>query len=164
MKRWGIFLVLGLAAALLLPAPVAPAEAASPVSWPATGFYRTEAFAQTITQTRQLTGTLRIATLVAGYFNRQVEEILALHARQIGFGCIVKALFTAVEANVSLEQVLQMRLQGLGWGEIRQSLNLPAGAPHASLGSIISRGHGPKGAGWTPPGQVKKLGQGRSKP
>ncbi|MGB9723311.1 MAG: hypothetical protein ACP5OO_03680 [Chloroflexia bacterium] len=167
MRQWMLFLALGMVVVLIFPSPVAPAEAASPSHPPAVAFPtrpQSDASTQAITQTRPLTGTLRIATLVAGYFNRQVEEILALHAQDIGFGCIAKALFTAMEANVPLEQVLQMRLQGLGWGEIRQSLNLPAGMPHTSLGQIISQGRGRKGAEWTPPGQAKKLGRGRGRP
>ncbi len=165
MKRWILFLTLGLAAMLVLPPPASQAEAVFPAPPRAGGLTaspQSVASAQVITQTEQLTGSLRIATLVAGYFNRRVEEILALRAQDIGFGCIVKALFTAVEANVPLEQVLQMHLQGLGWGEIRKSLNLPAGMPHASLGQIISRGRGHnKGTEWMPPGQAKKLGKGK---
>ncbi len=167
MRRWILFLTLGLAATFVLPTPVSQAEAAFPTSFPIVGHTASPqqgAFPQTITQTERLTGSLRIATLVATYFNRQVEEILALRARDIGFGCIAKALFTAAEADVPLEQVLQMHLQGLGWGEIRKSLNLPAGMPHASLGQIISQGRGhTKRTEWMPPGQAKKLEKGKSR-
>lgn len=166
MKRWILLLTLGLASTLILPAPASRAESAFPTFTPVIGLAASPqqaGLAQTVTQTEQLTGSLRIATLVAGYFNRQVEEILALRARDIGFGCIAKALFIAVEANVPLEQVLQMHLQGIGWGEIRQGLNLPAGMPHASLGQIVSQGRGHnKGAEWTPPGQAKRLGKGKN--
>ncbi len=167
MRRWMLFLILGMAAVFVLPAPASQAEAVFLAPSPIVGFTASpqpETLAQPVTQTGQLTGSLRIATLVAGYFNRHVEEILALRAQDIGFGCIAKALFTAAEANVPLEQVLQMHLQGLGWGEIRKSLNLPAGMPHASLGQIVSQGRGRKGTEWMPPGQAKRLGKTRSKP
>ncbi len=109
-----------------------------------------------VTGTQPMTGTVRIATLVATYFDRSVEEILALHAQDMGFGSIAKALFTAAEANTTLEAILAMRLQGLGWGEIRMNLGLPAGMPHKSLGQIVSQGSGNKGPEWAPPGQARK--------
>jgi hypothetical protein len=109
-----------------------------------------------VTGTTPMTGTLRIATLLATYFDREVQEILDLHAQDLGFGCIAKALFIATEANVPLSQVLEMHLQGIGWGEIRQNLGLPAQMPHASLGQIIGKGHGRKGSEWMPPGLAKK--------
>ncbi len=153
--------------ALLLPSPVgaapsfdsppaAPLAAMAPAPHPL-------AATSAVTGTTHLTGTLRIATLLATYFDRDVQEILDLHARDLGFGCIAKALFIAVEANVPLSQVLDMHLAGIGWGEIRQSLGLPAQMPHASLGQVIGKGHGRKGSDWVPPGLAKK-GLTREKP
>jgi len=141
----------------LLVVPQAAAEPA-PAYLPAPELGSTPATlaaTQELTETGKLTGTVRIATLLAKYFDRDVEEILYLHTQEWGFGGIAKALFTAVEAGVPLETILQMREQDIGWGEIRQSLNLPPGMPHASLGQIMGRGHN-KGTDWVPPGQAKK--------
>jgi hypothetical protein len=117
----------------------------------------TISFQPVLLQTTQVTGTVRLATLIASYFDRQVEEILELHEQEIGFGSLAKALYTAVEAGVSLEEILEMHLQEVGWGEIRQGLGLHPGMPHASLGEIISQGK--KGPDWIPPGQRKKMGE-----
>lgn len=160
-------LLVALAIALLLPSPVAaaPSFGTRPAVQPVAMAPVPHPLATTtaVTGTTHLTGTLRIATLLATYFDRDVQEILDLHARDLGFGCIAKALFIAVEANVPLSQVLDMYLSGLGWGEIRQNLGLPAQMPHASLGQVIGKGHGPKGSDWVPPGLAKK-GLTREKP
>lgn len=125
-----------------------------------------------VTSTTKITGTVRIATLVANYFEQRVQDILALHAQDIGFGNLVKALFLVVEADVTLEQILEMRRQDIGWGEIREDLGLHPGMSHASLGQIVSQDRAKKGLdwiplgwqkkaeGWTPPGQVNKEGEG----
>ncbi|MGC8875283.1 MAG: hypothetical protein ACP5SI_12665 [Chloroflexia bacterium] len=160
MKSYLFAVVLGIA--LLLPSPVAAAPSVSSEIVPAiqpVGILPAPyplATTATVTGTTHLTGTIRIATLLATYFDRDVQEILDLHARDLGFGCIAKALFIAVEANVPLSQVLEMHLSGIGWGEIRQNLGLPAQMPHASLGQVIGKGHGPKGSDWVPPGLAKK--------
>ncbi len=156
---------------LLVPLPAQAAPPSSYVPVPAALFTPADSIlaAQTITETGELTGSVRIATLLATYFDRDVQEILDLHAQEWGFGGIAKALFTAVEANVPLEQILQMRAQDIGWGEIRQSLGLPPGMPHKSLGQVIGRGHN-KTQDWVPPGQAKKgpngknLNKGHGKP
>ncbi len=163
MRHWcALALTLCTFALLALPTQ---ATAASPSAAASTGpsILTAEAAASgelsaalVVTGTPPMTGTLRIATLLAQYFDRDVEEILALHADEFGFGSIAKALFTAVEADVPLEQILDMRLQEMGWGEIRQELGLHPGMPHASLGTVISQGHGHKGPDWMPPGQAKK--------
>lgn len=154
----------------LLAMAVLPSEAAQPgetaqVAWayatiavpPAEGLTASEI----VTGTPPITGSVRIARLVAAYFGLTADEIIALRAQNIGWGNIAKALFTAGQAGVPLEQILEMRRQGIGWGEIRQSLGLPAGMPHTSLGTIISKGRGPDKGEWTPPGQAKKAGQGK---
>jgi hypothetical protein len=167
--------------AIIIPAP--PAHAVSPagaVDGPASlamwttmpvldhTLYATSA----VTNTTQMTGTVRIATLVADYFEQKVQDILALRAQDIGFGNLVKAFFLVMEADVTLEQILEMRRQDIGWGEIRKDLGLHPGMPHASLGQIVSQGRAKKGLdwiplgwqkkaeGWAPPGQVNKEGEG----
>ncbi len=166
-----VLLLLGAIVLSVLPAygaPAGPASSPGAVPWrtislpvPPSG---PAALASTglVTGTEYPTGTVRIATLLAKYFDRTVEEILDLHAQDLGFGQIAKALFTAVEADTSLETILEMRLQGIGWGEIRQELGLHPGMPHASLGQVISqgkKGNAPgqlkKVGGWTPPGPAK---------
>lgn len=149
---------------LLLPAQAASSDtAARPASLSARALVPASespiSSSTVITGTPAMTGTIRIATLLASYFNRQVQEILALHGREIGFGCVVKALYIAAEAGVPLEQVLDMRQQDVGWGEIRQALGLPAKTPQVTLGQIISQGRGHKGPDWLPPGQAKKAGK-----
>jgi len=165
MTRWLCFaLALTAVLGLLLPAQATSAEAVTPAQAvsPAPVFAGQEqplSASTAITGTPPMTGTIRIATVLAQYFDRNVQEILGLHNQDLGFGCITKALFIAAEAGVSLDQILAMRQQDLGWGEIRQSLGLPAGMPHTSLGQLISKSHGQKGPDWVPPGQAKKLGQ-----
>lgn len=165
MKRLLVgFLVLSLT---LLPVP-APAQAATRppqlllLEIPAAPRPGEQALpaTQIVTGTDEMTGSVRIATLLAAYFNRDVQEILNLHAADWGFGNLAKALFTAAEANVPLEQILQMRAQDIGWGEIRQELGLPAGMPHKSLGQIVGRSH--QGEDWTPPGLAKKGLEGKN--
>lgn len=145
---------LPLPAVLAAPAEISPAMSI-PVSAPAPGpLHATLA----VTGSRPMTGTIRIASLIASYFERQPEEILDLHAEGLGIGNITKALFTAAEAGLSLDEILEMRLQEIGWGEIRQALGLHPGMPRGSLGQIISQGQGGKAPDWMPPGQSKKMG------
>lgn len=161
MKRWlGTLLILA-TLILLIPASrtyAQPIDSTAPLPLAMGTQVTAIAATQEITGTDELTGSLRIATALAVYFNRSAQEILALHAAEWGFGNIAKALFTALEANVSLEQVLQLREQGVGWGEIRQGLELAAGMPHQSLGQIMGRGNG-KDPTWLPPGLAKKQGE-----
>lgn len=163
MRRWlCTFLIL---ATCILLIPISPAHArpiastASPALVMNTPV-KAVAVTQAITGTNELTGSLRIATALALYFDRSAEDILALHAAEWGFGNIAKALFTALLANVSLEQILQLREQGIGWGEIRLSLDLAAGMPHQSLGEIVGRRNGDD-PNWVPPGLAKKEQQGK---
>lgn len=148
--------VLSIPAAPIAPTEIPPTSAVISIS-PSAGA-PAPGTTLAVTETAPMTGTVRIATLIASYFDRQVEEILDLHGEELGFGGIAKALFTAVEADTSLEEILEMRLQGLGWGEIRKTLGLHPGMPHASLGQIISQGQGRKGPDWVPPGQRKQMG------
>lgn len=158
MKRWlCTFLALS-AIILLVPASqvhARPIDSSVPpvpvISAPAPAIAVTQPF----TGTEDLTGTVRIATALATHFDRSVAEILALHAAEWGFGNIAKALFTSVEANVPLEDILKLRELDIGWGEIRESLGLFPGMPRQSLGQIVGRGNG-KDPGWAPPGLAKK--------
>jgi hypothetical protein len=162
MKRWICTLLALLVFVALIPVSWAYAQPIDSTPSPApimSGQATAIGVTQEITGTNELTGTLRIATALALYFDRSAEEILALHAAEWGFGNIAKAFFTALEANVSFEQILQLREQGIGWGEIRQSLELAAGMPHQSLGQIIGQGHG-RNPDWVPPGQLKKQEEG----
>lgn len=164
MKRW-LYICMTLGTLLLL-APTARTQAqpAGPSLWPAgaplDGQETAIAVTQEITGTGELTGSVRIATALANYFDYDVQEILDLHAADLGFGNIAKALFTSLAANISLADVLALRAQDIGWGEIRQSLGLPAGTAHQSLGQVVGRGNA-KAPDWVPPGQAKKLAKGQ---
>lgn len=164
-KTIAFVLALALLAMAVLPSEAAQSGETPPVAFtyatiaapPAEELTATEI----VTGTPPITGSLRIAHLIAAYFGLTADEIIALRTQDIGWGYITKALFTASQTGVPLEQILEMRRQGMGWGEIRQSLGLPAGMPHTSLGTIISKGRGPDKGEWTPPGQAKKAGKGK---
>jgi len=150
---------------------VLPAEAATPIGTPEATFTYTAIAAppaeeltatEIVTGTPPITGSVRIAYLIAAYFGLTADEIVALRSQDMGWGSITKALFTAGQAGVPLEQILEMRRQGIGWGEIRQSLGLPAGMPHSSLGTIISKGHGPTKAVGRHRDRPRKRGRARS--
>lgn len=106
-----------------------------------------------VTGTPGLTGTIRLATLIANAFGIPVDDVLALRLQEIGFGNIVKALFISAQTGVPLEEILAMRAQEIGWGEIRRELGLHPSNASSSLGQIVGRGHNRHGADWVPPGQ-----------
>jgi hypothetical protein len=79
-----------------------------------------------------------VGIVISMYFNIPYTQVMALHAEGFGFGEIARAYLTAQAADGALtpEQVLNMRLAGVGWGQIKKDYGVHPGGN--GLGSIMS--------------------------
>lgn len=126
MKTFKLFTTLGLALiAIVLMAGVvgaAPAEsvAAAPV-------YNIEGPEPPLTDT--LPTTHPVGIVIAIYFNLPYTEVMQLHDEGFGFGSIARAYLTALYSDGALtpEQILAMREDGMGWGQIKKDYGINPG-------------------------------------
>jgi len=79
-----------------------------------------------------------VATLLAAYFDRTLEDILAWHDEGLGYGEIAIALFLAQSSGQDVNYIISLHQEGLGWGEIAKTLDLAPGNRDRNLGAIVS--------------------------
>jgi hypothetical protein len=84
-----------------------------------------------------------VGSVIAVYFNIPYTHVMALHDDGLGFGQIARAYLTARASGGALtpEQVLDMRLAGVGWGQIKKDYGVHPGGN--GLGSIMENKHAP---------------------
>ena len=91
-------------------------------------------------------------------YGMSYEQVMALFCGEsgdhLGFGEVKQALKASEESGVSLDEVLDMRASGLGWGQIKQDLGV-IGSPDTPPGQEDKedKDNGPPD---TPPGQEDK--------
>jgi len=95
-----------------------------------------------ITGTEQVTGGEMIAGCIAAFFDVPVTDVVTLRTDGYGFGEVAAAYFLARDSGLSVAEILELREQEMGWGEIAQYLGLPTSHRDRNLGQIIS-GHLP---------------------
>jgi hypothetical protein len=78
-----------------------------------------------------------VGSMIALYLNIPYTHVMELHDEGFGFGEIARAYLTAYASDGALtpEQVLGMRLTGVGWGQIKQEYGVHPGGN--GLGSIM---------------------------
>jgi hypothetical protein len=84
-----------------------------------------------------------VGIVISVYFNIPYTQVMALHDKGFGFGEIARAYLTAYMSDGALtpEQVLDMRLTGVGWGQIKKDYGVHPGGN--GLGSIMSNKSAP---------------------
>jgi hypothetical protein len=115
-----------------------------------------------------------IADRLSTYYGLDYDELMRMHEEGIGFGLVMKAYLVAStnpEAGLSGEELLEMRLSGLGWGEIWHETGAHPGQgrpPWAGQGHDGAAGHPGKGrppwAGEGQGGAAGQPGRGRDRP
>jgi hypothetical protein len=133
MKSWKLLLAVALATVgvlLLTSIVLAAPEATDSVQ--SAGMY--DDADPILTDT--LPTTHPIGSLIALYFNIPYTQVMALHDQGFGFGNIARAYLTAYASDGVLtpEQVLAMRVAGVGWGQIKKDYGIHPGGN--GLGSI----------------------------
>jgi len=95
-----------------------------------------------ISGTEHITGSQMIAGCIAAFFEVPVSDVVTLRTDGYGFGEMAAAYFLARDSGLSVAEILELREQQMGWGEIAQYLGLPTSHRDRNLGQIIS-GHLP---------------------
>lgn len=91
----------------------------------------------TITPTGTITNP--VATMIAAFFNLDVAQVQTWHDDdRMGYGEIAIALFLAQSGDTSVEEIIALYHEGLGWGEIAKELGLAPGSKGRNLGAIVS--------------------------
>jgi hypothetical protein len=82
-----------------------------------------------------------VGIAIAVYFNIPYTQVMTLHDGGFGFGEIARAYLTAAASGGALtpEQILAMRQDGVGWGQIKKNYGVQPGGN--GLGSIIGNKH-----------------------
>jgi hypothetical protein len=134
MKTWKLLLAVALAAvAVLLMTSIVVAAPASTGSLQINRAYDDPDPILSDT----LPTTHPVGIVIAFYFNIPYTQVMTLHDGGIGFGTIARAYLTAYVSDGALtpEQVLDMRLAGVGWGQIKKDYGVHPGGN--GLGSIM---------------------------
>lgn len=80
-----------------------------------------------------------VARMIAEFFDLDVSQVQAWHDDDgMGYGEIVIALFLAQSSDTSVETIIALYHEGLGWGEIARNLGLTPGNRDRNLGAIVS--------------------------
>ncbi len=124
MKPWRLALAVAMAAfaVMLLTSIVAAAPTST------SGVQTNQVFDSPI-----LTGTMPmthpVGIMIAMYFNIPYTQVMTLHNEGWGFGEIARAYLTALHSNGVLtpEQVLALRQDGIGWGQIKKEFGINPG-------------------------------------
>ncbi len=133
MKTWKVFLAVAMAvvAVVLMTSIVmaAPATGSAQVN----GMYDDPD--PIITDTLPVTHPVGI--IIALYFHIPYTEVMTLHDEGFGFGEIARVYLTAQASDGALtpEQILAMREDGMGWGQIKKQFGVKPGGN--GLGSIM---------------------------
>ena len=80
---------------------------------------------------------MKIALAVARTFSTTVEQVLAIRAQNMGWGEVYKLFLLAKLTGQTPLQIMQSRQEGMGWGQIFKAQNLSPG-----LGKITLPGGG----------------------
>ena len=135
---FGVLAALGIAG-LAVAAPPAGAALADLTTMPSTTLSASAIVTPTatvtgtvpITGTPTVTGTIannqKVANAIATYFNVPLTEILALRDDGMGYGEIVIAYNLAKQTGQSVDEIIALRQAGEGWGKIVQSLDVKPG-------------------------------------
>jgi len=164
--------------------PITPTLTLTPTVTPTVTLTPTLTPTPTVTPTVTPTpeGPHPVGLALANFFGVPYDEIMAWHEGGIGFGNIVKAYFLAdalEDEGLTVEDVLDEKLSGTGWGRLMKDLGLSPSSKDKNLGQVMSgrgddevsdealaetddhpgKGHGPpdkdKDKDKTPPGHDK---------
>jgi hypothetical protein len=77
-----------------------------------------------------------VGIVIAVYFNIPYTQVMQLHDEGFGFGEIARVYLTAqaLDGALTPEQILAMRQDGIGWGQIKQEYGVHPGGN--GLGAI----------------------------
>lgn len=134
MKTRKLFLAVALAAvALLVMTSLVFAAPASAGSAPVNRVYDDPEPVLTDT----LPTTHPVGSIIAFFFNIPYTQVMELHNEGFGFGEIARVYLTAMASNGALtpEDLLAMRQEGVGWGQIKKDYDIHPGGN--GLGSIM---------------------------
>jgi hypothetical protein len=134
MKTWKLFLAVALAAvALLVMTSIVFAAPASAGSAPVNRVYDDPEPVLTDT----LPTTHPVGSMIAFFFNIPYTQVMELHDEGFGFGEIARVYLTAMVSGGALtpEDILAMRQEGVGWGEIKKDYGIHPGGN--GLGTIM---------------------------
>ena len=134
MKTWKLFLAVALAAvALLVMTSIVFAAPASAGSAPVNRVYDDPDPVLTDT----LPTTHPVGSLIALFLNIPYTQVMELHNEGWGFGEIARVYLTAMASGGALtpEDLLAMRQEGVGWGQIKKDYGIHPGGN--GLGAIM---------------------------
>lgn len=97
----------------------------------------------TISYTQHMTGGVMIPTCIGLFFDVEMTDVVTMRSdHQMGWGEVAKVYFFATESMSDVNDILDMRTGGMGYGEIMKFLDLSPGRNgdlHGqNLGCIIS--------------------------
>jgi hypothetical protein len=133
MKTWKLFLAVALAAvALLVMSSIVIAAPSAANNVPVNRAYADPEPVLTDT----LPTTHPVGIFIAVYFHIPYTQVMQLHDEGLGFGEIARIYLTALVSGGALtpEQILAMRQDGVGWGQIKKDYGIHPGGN--GLGSI----------------------------
>jgi hypothetical protein len=136
MKTWKLLAAVALAvAAMLLVTSIVVAAPAATSSPPTNQVYDTTT--EILTDT--LPTTHPVGIIISVFFHIPYTQVMTLHDDGFGFGTIARAYLTAAFSNGQLtpEQVLALRQESVGWGQIKQQYDVSPGGK--GLGSIMGK-------------------------
>jgi len=81
-----------------------------------------------------------VGSALATHFGVPYEEIMGWHQQGLGFGGIVKAHSIVEELGgvLTVEDVLNLKLSGIGWGRMSKDLGLSPSSKNRNLGQVMS--------------------------
>ncbi|TKJ29681.1 MAG: hypothetical protein CEE40_07510 [Chloroflexi bacterium B3_Chlor] len=92
----------------------------------------------TISSTHPITGGVMIPTCIGLFFDVPVTDVVTMRSDGLGWGEVAKVYFFANDAVTDVNYILELRTGGLGWGQIAKELDLSPGRHGSNLGAIIS--------------------------
>ncbi len=101
------------------------------------------ALTNTITSTLPVTGQLKIALAVAKTFSTTVAQVMAIRAQGLGWGEVYKVFLLAQLTGQSPTAIVNTRQSGQGWGEIFKAAGQNPGQGKNNLGQSIKASQQP---------------------
>jgi hypothetical protein len=93
---------------------------------------------QTISPTRPVSGTNMVGSAIALFFNVPVSDVVSLRSDGYGYGEIAKAYFLALGSGMTIDEITALRDSGMGWGQIAKHVGQPPGNHGQNLGMVMS--------------------------
>lgn len=94
----------------------------------------------TISSTLMMSGSNKVATAITNFFSGTISatQVISLHQSGWGYGEIFKLYLLAQRSGKSVDAIMKMRDDHMGWGIITKALELFPGNKGTNLGAAVS--------------------------